>query len=195
MLPKRNNSQHWSWYPPDFLHLTSQVVLVVKNLPANAGDTGSIPGLGRSPGRGHGNPPQYSCLENPTDRGAWQATVHRVKKSQTRLKRLNWTELNWSSKGMVGKGHGSPLQCSWLENPVDRGAWWVIVCRIAQSWTRLKRPGTHSTHTHSSVLAWRIPQTGEPCRLQSKGLQRVRHDWVTNTFTTSLVFLPTFLSH
>ena len=66
----------------------SQVALVVKNLPANAGDLrdmGSIPGLGRSPGEGHGNPLQYSCLENPMDRGAWQATVHGVTKSWTRL--------------------------------------------------------------------------------------------------------------
>ena len=51
----------------------------------NAGDLGSIPGLGRSPGEGNGNPLQYSCLENPTDRGAWQATVHGVPKSRTRL--------------------------------------------------------------------------------------------------------------
>ena len=65
---------------------TSQVALVVKNLPANAGDirdTGSIPGLGRSPGGGHGRPLQYSCLENPMDRGAWQATVDRVTESDT----------------------------------------------------------------------------------------------------------------
>ena len=64
----------------------SQVVLVVKDPPAHAGDTrdaGSIPGMGRSPGGGHGNPLQCSCLENPTDRGAWQATVHRVAKSWT----------------------------------------------------------------------------------------------------------------
>ena len=70
----------------------SQVTLVVKYLPANAGDitdTDSIPGLGRSPGGGHGNPLQYSCLENPMDRGAWQATVHRVTKSQTWLKWLS----------------------------------------------------------------------------------------------------------
>ena len=61
----------------------------VKNLPANAGDgrdTGSIPGSGRSLGGGHGNPLQYSCLENPMDRGTCWATVHRVAKSQTRLK-------------------------------------------------------------------------------------------------------------
>ena len=57
----------------------SQKVLVVKNLPVNAGDirdTGSILGLGRSPGGGHGNPLQYSCLKNCMDRGAWQATIH-----------------------------------------------------------------------------------------------------------------------
>ena len=67
----------------------SQVVLVVKNLPANVGDVrdaGLIPGLGRSAGGGHGNPLQYSCLENSMDGGVWQATVHGVTKSQTRLK-------------------------------------------------------------------------------------------------------------
>ena len=51
---------------------------MVKNPPANAGDLGSLPGLGRSPGEGNGNPLQYSCLENPKDRGAWWATVHWV---------------------------------------------------------------------------------------------------------------------
>ena len=51
----------------------------------NVGDLGLIPGLGRSPGGGHGNPLQYSCLENPMDRGAWQATVHGVAKSHTGL--------------------------------------------------------------------------------------------------------------
>ena len=61
------------------LQWDSQVVLVVKNLPANAGeirDLGSIPGSGRTPGEGNGNPLQCSCLENPRDRGAWRATVH-----------------------------------------------------------------------------------------------------------------------
>ena len=52
-------------------------------------DTGSTPGSGRFPGGGHSNPLQYSCLENPTDRGAWWATFHRVTKSQTQLKRLS----------------------------------------------------------------------------------------------------------
>ena len=62
------------------------MVLVVKNPPANAGDVGdvgSIPGSGRSPGGGHGDPLQYSCLGNPMDRGAWQAAVHGVTESQT----------------------------------------------------------------------------------------------------------------
>ena len=70
----------------------SPVPLVVKNPTANAGDTrdlGLIPGWRRSPGGGHGNPLQDSCLENPMDRGAWWATVHRVAKSQTQLKRLH----------------------------------------------------------------------------------------------------------
>ena len=53
---------------------------VVKNPPANAGDSGSVPGLGRSPGEGNGNPHQYSCLGNLMDRGAWQATVYGVEK-------------------------------------------------------------------------------------------------------------------
>ena len=69
------------------------MMLVVKNPPTNTGDirdVGSIPGLGRFPWRGgHGNPLQYSCMENPTDRGAWWATVHRVTKS--------WTPLKWLS--------------------------------------------------------------------------------------------------
>ena len=62
---------------------------VVKNLPANAGDAGSILGLGRSPGEGSGNPLQYSCLKNPMDREAWRATVHRIAKSWTQLKQLS----------------------------------------------------------------------------------------------------------
>ena len=66
----------------------SQVGLLVKNLPANAGDSGDsglIPGRGGSHEGGNGNPLQYSCLENPTDRGAWWATVHGMAKCQTQL--------------------------------------------------------------------------------------------------------------
>ena len=63
-----------------------QVVLVVKNLPVDARDvkdSGSIPGSGRSPGGGHGNSLQYSCLENPMDQGVWQAIVHGVAENLT----------------------------------------------------------------------------------------------------------------
>ena len=69
-------------YPKHFAMMT----LVVKNLPANAGDagdSGSIPGSGRSPGEGNDNPLQYCSLENPMDRGAWKATVHGATKSWT----------------------------------------------------------------------------------------------------------------
>ena len=75
-----------------FLFGASQVELVVKNLSARAGDVrdgGSVPGLGRYPGGEHGNPFQYSCLENPRDRGTWQAIGHRFAKSQTQLKQLS----------------------------------------------------------------------------------------------------------
>jgi len=84
---------HWAtWkthmlYKQAYIHTrASQVGLVVKHLPASAGDIrdiGSIPGLGRSPGGEHGNPLQCSCLENPMDRGAWQATVHGVTESDS----------------------------------------------------------------------------------------------------------------
>ena len=62
---------------------------MVKNLPDNAGDTGSIPGSGRSPGEQSGNPLQYSCLGNPMDRGAWWATVHGVEKELVMTYQLN----------------------------------------------------------------------------------------------------------
>ena len=75
-------------------------MLVLKNPPANAGDirdVDSLPGLGRSLGGGHGNPLRYSCLENPMDRGAWWATVHRVAQSRTQLRQLS-TYHRWKRK-------------------------------------------------------------------------------------------------
>ena len=97
-----------SWYASQ---LASQVVLMIKNLPANAGDirdAGSILGSRRSPGEGHGIPLQYSCLENPMDRGAWQATVYRVAKSWTWLKWFSMhactclpTPIRWSAKSEI----------------------------------------------------------------------------------------------
>ena len=73
----------------DLTHVSARVALVVKDPPANAGDkrdAGPVPGLERTPGGGHGNPLQYSCLEKPMDRGAWQTAVHGVTQSRTRLK-------------------------------------------------------------------------------------------------------------
>ena len=75
-----------------------------KNPPANAGhirDMGSIPRSGRSLGGRHGNPIQYLCLENPMDRGAWRATVHRVAKSQTRIKQFSINST--SDNHLIGK--------------------------------------------------------------------------------------------
>ena len=85
----------------------SRMVLVVKNLPAKAGDTRDT---GSTPGSeifsGGGNPLRYSCLENPMDRGTWQALVHRVAKSQTQLKRVrhNWSQLECTQDILVWKG-------------------------------------------------------------------------------------------
>ena len=83
-----------------------------------------------------------------------------------------------------GEGNGTPLQYSCLENPMDGGAWQAVVHWVAKSRTRLSNfPFTFQFHalekemaTHSSVLAWRIPGTGEPGGLLSMGLHRVRHD-------------------
>ena len=102
---------------------------------ANAGDVrdaSSIPRLGRSPGEGNGTPLQYSCLENPVDRGAWKAAVDGVAEGRTRLSDFTFT-----------------FHFHTLEKEMA---------------------------THSSVLAWRIPGTGEPGGLPSMGSHRVGHN-------------------
>ena len=85
---------------------------------------------------------------------------------------------------IFGEGNGNPLQYSCLENPMDGGAWWAAVHGVARSWTQLS-DFTFTFHfpalekemaTHSSVLAWRIPGTGEPGGLRSMGSHRVEHD-------------------
>ena len=85
---------------------------------------------------------------------------------------------------LAGEGDGTPLQHSYLENPMDGGAWWAAVYEVTESWTRLSY-FTFTFHfhalekemaTHSSVLAWRIPGMGEPGGLPSMGSQRVGHD-------------------
>ena len=94
--------------------------------------------------------------------------------------------MNCSTPGLpVGEGSGTPLEYSFLENPLDGGAWKAAVHGVARSQTQLSY-FTFTFHfhalekemtTHSSVLAWRIPGTGEPGGLPSMGLHRVRHDW------------------
>ena len=97
----------------------------------NAGDLGSIPGLERSPGEGNGKPLQYCCLENPMDRGVWQAAVHKVTQSWTRLKRLS-THIDWEAykqqkcvshntggckstiRASAWSGEGPLLVCKWM---------------------------------------------------------------------------------
>ena len=90
---------------------------MVKNLPAKAGDLGSIPRSGRSPGGGSGNPLQCSCLKNPTSRGAWWATVHGVTKSQMRLSTHNINTLGVLDESCEARaGEGSCLK----ERPICR---------------------------------------------------------------------------
>ena len=81
-------------------------------------------------GKGNGTPLQYSCLENPMDRGAWWAAVHVVAKSLTTA-RLHFH----FSLSCTGGGNGNPIQCSCLENPRDGGAWWAAIYGVAQSRT------------------------------------------------------------
>ena len=107
-----------------------------KESTCNVGDLGSIPGLGRSPGGRNGSPLQYSCLENPMDGGALWATVHGVMKRQTQLSdfTFHFHARKWQErKGR--EGNGNPLQCSFLENPRNGGAWWAAIYGVVQSQT------------------------------------------------------------
>ena len=98
---------------------------------------------------------------------------------------LNFYLFHQASNMLLGEGNGNPLQYSWLENPMDGGAWWAAVHGVAKSWTWLRDfTFTFQFHalekemaTHSSVLAWRIPGMGEPGGLPSMGSHRVRHNW------------------
>ena len=107
-------------------------------------------------GEGNGTPLQYSCLENPMDRGTWWAAVHGVAKSRTRLS-------DFTSLSCTGEGNGTPLQCSCLENPRDGGAWWAAVYEVAQSQTQLKRLSSSSRNIHQSLNSGYLPGMGFQC--------------------------------
>ena len=109
---------------------------MVKNPPANAGNMGLFPALGRAPGEGNGNPLQYCCLRNPMDRGAWQARIHGFSKV------LDTTQRNAGDLGSIpglgrspGEGNGNLLQYACLENSMDGGAWWATVHGVTKSRT------------------------------------------------------------
>ena len=166
-------------------------------------------------GEGNGNPLQCSCLENPRDRGAWWAAIYGVAQSRTSLKQLS------SSSSSSIKLCESP-ESKWKAHCLRRGnCWmWLLVLEILKIIIAAKHrtlnvtelpiyfnvtevntpilqspfpspwisPGSggapgEGNATHSSILAWGIPWTEEPGRLQSMGSQRAGHDWVTNTFT------------
>ena len=130
----------------------SQVVPVIKNPAANAGDTrdvGSIPGLGRSLGIGNGNPLEYSCLENPMDREAWQAATHRVTKSWR-----HWSDLARVYCPIKYSTHWkrASLEAQLVKNPPAMRETWVRSLGWEDALEKHKA-------THSSTLAWRIPWT------------------------------------
>ena len=163
---------------------------MVKNLAANIGDMGSIPGLGRSPEEGNGNQLQYSCLENPMDRGAQWATVHGIARVGHDLEtNHHHDQVNHNGKQNNYLFFSKPRRRQWQPTP-------VLLSRKShggrspvgfspwgrQSWTRLS-DFTFTFHFHalekematrSSVPAWRIPWTEKPCGLQSMGSQRDR---------------------
>ena len=123
---------------------------------------------------GNGTPLQYSCLENPMDGSPWG----HYELDMTERLHFHFSLL------CIGEGNGNPLQCFCPENPRDGGVWWAAVYGVAMSQTRLS-DFTFTCHcytlekemaTHSSVLAWSIPGTGESGGLQSMGSHRVGHN-------------------
>ena len=136
----------------------------------------------------------YSCLEMFFNFlfSTWFVEVWRSHMTWFRSRKVCWEALfvvkyRDMEKTVLkdGEGNGTPLQYSCLENPMDRGAWWAAVHGVTKNQTWLSDfPFTFHFHasekemaTHSSVLAWRIPGTGEPGGLPSMGLHRVGHDW------------------
>ena len=136
-----------------------------KESACNQGDMGSIPVSGRSPGGGHGNPLQYSYLGSPMDRGAWQTTVHRVKK-RIKLKWLSTQHKYRASQGVQVLNthththtHTHPV-CQWSRHKSHRFDTWFRKILWRRAWQPIP-----------VLLPGRIPGTEEPGRLQPMGLQ------------------------
>ena len=103
----------------------------------------------------YGTPLQYSCLENPMDRGAWWAVVHGVAKSWTRLSNFPFTF--HFSLSCTGEGNGNnPLQCSCLENSKDGGAWWAAICWVAQSQIQPRRLSSSSSSVETRDIHYHM---------------------------------------
>ena len=136
--------------------------------------------VGTSLGEGNGTPLQYSCLENPTDRGAWQAAVHGVTGSRTRLSDFTFNFHFHFSLSCIGEGNGNPLQCSCLEDPRDGGAWWAAVYGVAQSRTRLKRLSSSSSRDFPVANMVKEPacNTGDPDLIPGSGKILQRREWL-----------------
>ena len=178
----------------------------IMNLPANTGDVSSIPGLGRSPGGGQGSPLQYSCLENPMDRGAWRDTVHEVAKSWAWLSGRATAALPGGSVNLGRKeerlrtmragGLGRTAEAVRLPAPLrlplenwehptyhlqgHLGNWFIADIVQRENCACLGPAAEKAMAPHSSTLTWKLPWTEEPGRLQSMGSLRVRHDWATS---------------
>ena len=131
----------------------------------SAGDLGSICGSERSPGEGNGNPLWYSCLGNPTDQGAWWATVHGVARVRH----------NWATDTTHYYRWGTTLVAQIVESLPEMQETQV------QALGR-EDPLEKEMATHSSVLAWEIPRTEKPGGHRSVGPQRVRHNRATDTY-------------
>ena len=154
-------------------------VSVVGNLPTSVGGMGSIPGLGRSLGEGNDNPVQYSCLENPINRGAWWATVRGIAKSQRQL----------GDKMMTRTGMYLD-RCLYMCVCVCVCVWHVYAQHNFPSfwgWPHHHRPGEGNGNPLQHSCLENLMVGGAKYRLQSMGSQRVRHDWATSLFHFLLV--------
>ena len=163
-----------------------------KESACNAGaaeDAGSIPGSGRSPGGGQGNPLQYSCLQNPKDRGAWQATVHGITKSQTLLKWLSTyiyiSSVQFSSVAQWCPTHCDPIDCSTPGFPVHHQLLELTQTHAHQVGDANQRsyplaspfPPTFNLSQHQSLFRW-VSSSHQVAKVLEFQLQHQSFQWI-----------------